>query len=278
MGCCRFLIIAVLLLSLNTTAWSKTGSEAMARGKTLLEEGDFRGALAEYADAVRSDRQNREYMQHYLALRQIVDVRARLERETNLKRWEQYARMLHLYYSREALSEHLLALDRRIHDKLQNATSATMLAETLLEQGEAEEMLEVLQDLPEDQRNETILALEGIALAHTGQNESAKKIAEKISIEKNDNPVHIYRLARLQGAVGNEAEATNLLVRCFESTPPSMSQSFKSHAKESSAFTAMVEKESFREALATESKVSESECSGGTSCSTCPMRGKCQGH
>jgi len=65
------------------------------------------------------------------------------------------------------------------------------------------------------------------------------------------------------------------LARCFESLPPSRAANYQEHARACPDFAGLAASEGFAKALATQSKVQESACSGGSGCANCPMRGKC---
>ena len=85
----------------------------------------------------------------------------------------------------------------------------------------------------------------------------------------------LYLTARAQAAVGEAAKSLATLTRCYESVPPSRLEPLKSHTKLCSEFADMTSSAAFAQVLQTKSKVPESKCSGGSSCSTCPMRGNC---
>lgn len=85
----------------------------------------------------------------------------------------------------------------------------------------------------------------------------------------------MYTVARLSAMTGNSAEAVQLLVRCFESVPPSILTAYKTHAQRCPDFAALASTDALAQALEAESKIPESKCSGGSGCAGCPMRGKC---
>jgi ferredoxin len=66
------------------------------------------------------------------------------------------------------------------------------------------------------------------------------------------------------------------LTSCFAAVPPSRLDELKNHARKCSEFAGVASSPAFAQALQTQSKVAESKCSGGSSCSTCPMRGNCE--
>ena len=114
-------------------------------------------------------------------------------------------------------------------------------------------------------------------MARQGELEQARQIAAGIELAGDAGPGPVYSVARLNAAVGNDAEALSLLTRCFESLAPSRLPGFKGHAQKTPEFASLVSTAAFQQVLRAESKVAESACSGGSGCATCPMRGKCGG-
>jgi thioredoxin-like negative regulator of GroEL len=268
-----FALLSLVLLS--STAFGDSGKLAFEQGKTLVGRGDFEGAMEAFATAVRAERSNAEYMQNYSLVRQAIMIRNVLEQEKNPQRWEYYARALHTYYISENLYDQALELDKQIHVRVNSAASAALLAETQLAMDMNAEAAELLSKLPPDKTSVVTEALEGIALARLGKKADALKHADLAGVGDNDGPGVVYCVARLQAATGNVNRATALLTRCFEQIPPSQLDGFKSHAKVAPEFAAMAGTPEFQQVLKTESKVQESNCSGGSSCAGCPMRSQC---
>jgi len=267
------LFLAVLLMT--TSVRAESTAEVFAQGKASLAKGDLQAALKSYAAAARADRSNREYVGQYMLVRQAIEMRKRLETEKNPRRWEQLARSLHQFYVGQRLYKEVLALDRRVHARLKTASSAVSLAETELAMDLNAEAVETLSSLPPAKATASSQALLGIALLRQGDEQGAKQIAEKVVLPKKAGPGTVYSVARLQAAVGNKDRTMQLLTLCFESVAPSRAASFKSHAKQSPDFAKLASTAEFTKVLETKSKVSESECSGGSSCAGCPARGNC---
>ncbi len=263
------------LLFLPSTVFGDSGNLAFEQGKTLVSQGDLEGAMEAFATAARADRSNAEYMQNYSLLRQVILIRSALTQEKDLRRWEYYARALHAYYISESLYDQALELDKQIHNRVNSAASAALLAETQLAMDMNAEAAQLLAELPPDKTSVVTESLEGIALARLGKKADALKHAELARVGDNDGPGVVYCVARLHAATGNTNQATALLTRCFEQVPPSQLDGFKGHAKVIPEFAAMAGTPEFQQALKTVSKVQESSCSGGSSCAGCPMRGQC---
>ena len=264
-----------VLLSFGAMARADTATESFTRGEGLLTKGNLNAALAAYADAVRADRGNREYVQHYTMLRRIIQLRERLDQEKEPTRWESVARALHAFYVGEKIYPEALALGQKIHARLNNEWSAITLAETQLALDRNDEAAKILADLGPEKSSVATQALLGIALVRSGQAARAKPIAVSIVLPERADPRTVYAAARLSAAVGDSARALELLTRCLQSVPPSRQDGFKEHANASPEFAAIADTPEFAKALKTPSKVPESKCSGGKSCAGCPMRGKC---
>ena len=263
------------LLIFASTALADSGQETFQRGKDLVRQGDLQGAMQAFSEAVRADRSNEEYLQNYSLVRQVIMIQNALKKETTPQRWQYYARALHAYYISEGLYDQALAIDKQIHERLDSASSAALLAETQLAMKMDTEAAELLSQLPADKTNAVTESLEGIALARLGKKADALKHVELAKLADDDGPGVVYCVARLQAATGNAGQATELLTRCFEQIPPSQLDGFKTHAKATPEFAALTGTPAFQQALETKSKVQESSCSGGSSCAGCPMRGKC---
>jgi Flp pilus assembly protein TadD len=268
-------ITFVCLAALPALAFGDDAKLAFEQGQTLVSQGDFEGAMQAFSTAARADRSNTEYMQNFSLIRQVIMIQNALEKEKNLQRWEYYARALHSYYISEKLYDQALALDTQIHERVNSAGSAALLAETQLAMDKDAEAVELLSKLPSDKTTVVTESLEGIALARLGKKADALKHADLAKLADDDGPGVVYCVARLQAVTGNASQASALLARCFEQVPPSQLEAFKSHAKLTPEFTALAGTPEFEQSLKTESKVKESSCSSGSSCAGCPMRGGC---
>lgn len=270
-----FGLLFAAMLMLPELAQAETAAEAFGRGKALVAKGDLEGALRAYATAVQADRRSPEYYQNYLIVRRVIDLQERLAAEKDPTRWEYYARAMHSFYVSEKVYDEALALDQKIHARLQTASSAVMLAETQLAMNRNAEAAETLAALDPNKATAGTNALLGIALVRDGRTAEAKKLADQIVLPAEAGPGARYAVARLQSAVGNTTTAMQLLKRSFENVAPSQLPGFRAHARLCPEFAAVADSSEFAQALATESKVPESKCSGGSRCAGCPMRGKC---
>ncbi len=267
--------VLVVFFTLTVFARAETAAESFAKGKKLLAKGDFTGAIQSYAAAARADQSNQDYSQNYAILRRIIDFRSRLSTETKPQQWEYMVRALRAFYVNERLYTELLKLDQLVHEKLNSPESAALLAETQLAMNQNAEAVKTLSAIDPNKATDMAQLLLGIALVRSGKAEEAKKIAAKYDLPKDAGPNVIYTAARLQASTGDSAKTMQLLATCFETTMPSQVDGFKSHAKTCPEFAAIASTAEFAKVLETKSKMSESKCSGGSSCAGCPMRGKC---
>lgn len=271
------IVVAVgVLFVLPALARGETAPEAFARGKSLLEKGDFDAALTAFAAAARSDLDNDAYRQQYGLVRRIVDLRKRLDGEKDPERWEYTARALHAFYLDQGLYDQAVRIGRKIHEKVNTAASAMNLAETELamnNNADAEKMLVALDK--EGKATPSTRALLGVSLARLGKAAEAKKVAQEVALPDDAGPQMTYAFARLQAATGNADAALASLQKCFESLPASRLENFKEHAKLCPDFAAIASTAKFAKVLETESQAGESKCSGGSGCAGCPMRGNC---
>ena len=268
-------MVVVVSITCPVLARGDTAEQAFARGNTLMSKGSFQEALRAYSTAVRAERSNQEYVQQFMLVRRVIVLRETLDRERDLQRWHRIAQALRSFYFDQGIYSEALSVDEKIHAKLNRTSSAAQLAETQLAMGKAADAAQVLAALNPQRTTAATQALLGIALARQGRVGEARKIAETTALPDKVGPGTLYSLARMHAIVGNHDEALGLLTLSFEAVPPSRLDDFKTHARQSPEFAGLASAEGFTRVFHTKSKVAESECSGGSSCAGCPMRGKC---
>jgi tetratricopeptide (TPR) repeat protein len=268
-------VALVVLAICPGMAFGETAEEAFAKGQALLAKGNFQGALNAYSEAVQANRENQEYFQKYALVRRILQMREQLDQEQDPARWQFLAQALHSFYVSQKLYNETLELDRKIHARQNDAASATMLAETLLAMDQNAEAAKTLASLGAEKASTASQTLLGVALTRLGKMDEARQIAKNMALPADATPGLLYTLARLQALTGDKPGAVGNLTRCLESLPSSRQVGFKEHARLCPDFGSLQQSPEFVQALATESKVPESKCSGGRSCAGCPMRGQC---
>jgi predicted Zn-dependent protease len=202
-------------------------------------------------------------------------LKQNLTRSADERQWLRTAQALRSFYVTHGLLELALELDNQIHAKRGTAYSAMQLAETQLVLNRNADAEQVLSRLGPDRSTPASQALLAVAQARRGKMDEARRIVKAAASPDDKGPGTLYNFARMYAATGDTKKSLILLTSSFESTPPSTLELFKRHARKCPDFASMAESSDFQQALKTESKIHESECSSGSSCASCPMRGQC---
>ncbi len=267
------LAVAVLLAGPAYALGADQAAEAYKKGNALLKTADFKAALKAYATAARADGDTPTYRQAYMQLRRVMKMRKAILKESNDQKWWHMAVALRSFYYQNELYSELLGLAKQMHEKKKDADSATILADAYLMNGknaEAEAVLTGSDNLPTAAQ-----ALKGIALARQKKVDAAKKVLDEIKVPDKPSPRFLLDIARLKVLCGDTNGGSKTLAVAFENTVPSALPTFKDYAKNAPDFAAVADSDAFSQAMKTESKVPESDCSMGTSCGSCPSRGTC---
>ena len=268
-----FLIAACCLWCASVEAGSP--EDAFANGNALLAQGDLNGALKAFAKAATADRTNQQYLQQFMLVRRAVQLKESVAKETDAARWMQSAQALRAFFVSNGLHAQALPIDQEVFRRAKTADSAVLLAETLLAMDRQDAAAELLGGLDPAATTPATQALLSVSLARQGKLEEAQRIAQDLSGEAQKDPASLYLFARMQAVVGAQQLAVSLLTRCFESVPPSQLDNLKTHVRKCPDFQQIASTPAFAKALQVTSKVPESQCSGGTSCGNCPLRGNC---
>jgi tetratricopeptide (TPR) repeat protein len=267
---------AFAFFCLTSVSWAADAGSAFLEGNKLVAQGDMRGAYKAYTIALKADRSNSEYAQQYMLVRRILLLEDALSKETDGTQRIPICESLRAFYVSHGLHSQALPLDKEVFELTGTANAAILLAETHLALKHEQDAIRVLEGLDSDTAKQATQGLLAVALARAGKIDEAREIADKMSKIVADTGT-LYISARMRAAIGQERLALSDLVKCFESVPPSRLGALKSHAKSCVDFASLASTDGFADALKTESKVTESSCSGGSNCSTCPMRGSCSG-
>lgn len=254
---------------------SAEATQSFEQGQALLVKADFEGALKAFKIAAKADSKNAEYRQTHAILRQVIRIRALMEKQKDTKKWLQMAQALRSFYHKHGIYTESLPLDRKIHKEQLTDNSAAMLAETLIaldKNGEVVELLENLGDKDTTARTDVFL---GLAFAHEGDSDKAKTLAAKVDIKPDADREFCFALARLRARISDSSGMVEALTRSFELTPPSRLDAFKADAKTCKDLAAYAGTSGFAKALKTKSQIKESSCSGGSGCGNCAKRDGC---
>jgi tetratricopeptide (TPR) repeat protein len=256
-------------------AIAQQAEQAYAIGNEQLTQGDLRAALKSYALAVQADRSNQQYAQQFLLVRQVLLLHQAMDTETDVQRWNQSAQALRTFYASRGMHQQALPVDEAVFAREKSANAAIQLAETRLALGDHAAAADALSGLEPERVTPGARALLAIALARQGKQEEARQVAEQVTVSNDAGPGTLYLVARMHGAAGEDKVSMEVLRRCFEAVPPSRLDDLKQHARTCPDFASVSATAAFAAALQTASKVAESACSGGSSCSSCPMRTQC---
>lgn len=261
-------------------ATTYAGDASYQAAQDQIKQGELRQALTTLKQAVDAEPQNKQYAQEFMLLRQIIAMQQQLDREKNPAKWNGYAQRLRTYYDQNGADGMLLDLDRKIYAKTPSISNAGMLAESLMATENDGEALQLLSGISNNSRSALSNVLFGLALHRNGKTDEATTIASTYvtpQAKKPLTPPILVRLARLEAALGKKDAAIASLKQAFEQTPPGAQTAMRERCKTVDEFAELQNDDEFKVALNATSKVTESACSGGSSCGTCPMRSKCQG-
>ena len=252
-----------------------TAAKAFENGKVLLTSAKFDEALQAFKTAAQADQSNSEYRQQYAMLRQVIQMRGRIQNEADADRWLSMAQALRTFYHDHGVHSESLPLDRKIHEQHLAPDSAAMLAETLLALGYDSEAAKVVSNVSTTDVTPRAKILLGIALARQGQIDQAKVVLQTTAMKVDSPPRSYFELARLRALVGDSKGSLKALTRSFELTPPARIDSLKAEIHECQDFATIAHSAGFTVVMNTPSKVQESGCSKGPSCGKCPKRAAC---
>jgi tetratricopeptide (TPR) repeat protein len=274
----RTLAVLALGLLLVVPAVAEDGPDAatlFAKGKTLLAKGDLNDALGAFVAAAKAEPDNAEYVGQARILKQVVSLRKTVKEAVPSAKWERMVVSLHVYFLQNGLVDLAVDLDREAHGRAPSATTATLLAEGLLEAKKNEETAKLLADLKAEWQTPLIHTYRGIALARLGKADAARAVLKTVTVDEKTGPGLRYDLARLHVLLGELDKAVIQLTSCFEAVPPTQLKAVKDMAKACPDFAALAKTPAFEKVLAVKSKITESDCSGGSGCGSCPSRGSC---
>jgi len=266
-----------LLSATETLSAQEEAAASFAEARALLAEADFDSALAAFAAAAKADPQNQEYRSQYALVRRVMNVRKAIEQEKDDARWMATVQALRSFYYDHGIYREALSLDRQRHVRIGGIESATLLAETQLELDMNAETATLLGGFEPDVLTPRSQALLGITLARLERLDEAKAVARTCAAPEGIDPGLCFDLARLHCLLGDTEASANLLTRCFQSTLPSRLEDAKNRARTHPDLSTLASTDEFAAALSTLSKMSESSCSGGAGCGSCPSRNTCGG-
>ncbi|AQQ71073.1 Flp pilus assembly protein TadD [Limihaloglobus sulfuriphilus] len=268
-----------LLLSLGfLTAGLVYGGEAednYAQGTEQMKQGDFDGAMKSFASAAKLDREQTKYREMYSLVRRIIKTRNVMETEANLAKWKQYAAGLRNFYYSYRLWDQAYELDKELFAKESTDENRLMLVESMVAAGKNKEALAELDKLAEEKVDNEAKLYRAMALGSSGEKDAAAAILKDIKIADDAPNGMKYYASRANMVIGDKEHAYEYLKKTLEGVPPSAIENFRLTVKSAPEFAQVTDSEEFTAVLNTESKISESSCSGGGDCGSCRLSSSC---
>lgn len=271
------LTIAFLVFAAPVFAGDADATKLAADGEKLLAAGDVAGAVEAYTAAAKADPENAEYRRQALVLRRVIALRKNVDNAEPDAKWQTRLISLHVFYCDHGLVETALTMDRGAHTRAPSPTTASLVAEALLDLGRNDEAAAFLAGLPADQQEASNRLLLAISLARTGKKDAAKAAAKSLAVTDESGPGELYDHARLTCLLGDADGATALLVRSVENSSAKTGARIKKFAERCPDFAPLAANGGMAKVLAAQSRVAESGCSGGSGCGSCPNRSGCSG-
>jgi hypothetical protein len=267
------LVLALcLLVAAPAFAGKPEAARLVADGKALLAKGDLEGAYRAHLGAVKADPTDPELSQQALLLRRVIQLRAHVARADPSPAWEKQVTSLHHWYVRNGLLEMAVEQDRAAHARAPGLQTGGLLADALLRTDRNAEAEKTLAALPVDELPVPHRLFLGIALARQGKKDAARERLAGLDASKIESPALQLMLARVHVLLGDVDRGLGHLRTCLEKAPPSAHQTVKADVKGCGDFASVRTTKAFTAALATKSKVAESDCSSGSDCGSCPSR------
>jgi len=266
--------LAVLILICSSVAFATEDTANLcAEGDALLAKGDIKGAFSVYVTASKTYPDNSEILNKAMLLKRVITLERFTATQSTSPNWDKAALQLHAFYLSHGLKEKALVNDKKLHKKLNNTLSASLMVETLLELNENKQALDQLSKV--EKKDTQCDVYEAIALARLNKVKDAGNIKKDRIPAKTDTVGLLYDYARLDALLGDHRSAYTNLTAFLEAVPASQHDTLKKFVLSCQDFKALVNTEDFQKVMKTKSKVVVSDCSGGSSCATCPSRNKC---
>lgn len=265
----------LLALLLAAPALAQTAVSPADRAEATLKQGDLEGALQLFKQAVRESPDNPALRQRAILVQRIVTIRSALDGAADPEDWMMLAEALHSFYHENGILSEALVVDQKIHDKLRTPASAMLLARTLLALEKNKQTIELLESQSVQEAPANLHTLLALALARESRAADAQKVLLRVKLDEMKDQQVLLDAACVQARLNEPGHARALLVRSLQNTPPSRLEVARAQIKACPDLAGLRSSADFATVLATESQVTESQCSGGTSCGSCPSKTSC---
>lgn len=283
------LLVALVVITTLGTSWAadeikdmSTDPKAQAVEKQVRQlidkNQDYKAAVLAYAKAARANPTEQHYRNQFALARSVAKMEAAMAKEPVAAKWKGYAEAVRTYLYGKGCYQAALAVDQAAWEKFKNAATGVLKIETLLLIGQEAQAKEVAATVTKAEP-ETVPArwqtLQPVLLAHTNQVDQALAAVADITIDPKQDPTCLFDLARIYKAANKTDEALGTLRLFLEHTIPTEMATSRNMIALCADFQDLKDQDAFKTVLATESKIAQSDCTGGSSCSSCSLRGKC---
>ena len=248
--------------------------------KTLIEDqGNYKDAIMAYAKAARANPTETYYRTQFALLRSVFNMQNAMAKESVLEKWAGYAEAIRAYHYSKGFYKSALTVDKATHAKINNAISGARTLETLLLNKEDDtvkaQITTLLQPTDAEDTPARLTTLRPVALAHLGQTDKAMAAVENITLNPKEDAFCLFDMARIYKAADKQEDVIKMLTLFLEHTVPTEMPTSKNMITLCADFQDMKDQEAFQKMLTTESKIAQSDCTGGSSCGSCSLKGKC---
>lgn len=267
----RFLsiVLAGVMIGAAATAVAELDSaqrkEIVLKGREILARGDFEQGVKYFEEQVDAHSGDSLLLIWRARARQLAKLQAQASDSSDPKKQVKAAWKLHLFYLHRDRVDLAEKLDRKVFDDVKNAQTAAMLAQSLMLKGKAAEALKVLQSIEDPGENLDYQIQLGLALARTGAEDPAKKIAEALQEQEKLTPDQARDMALLFAKTGFDEKSAEILVSLFESLEPEDLDELRGSLLEQDEWKFLKEDPVYAKALTATAK--NKGC--GSDCSTC---------
>lgn len=248
-------LIAAAVLVPVTLAGPTEATRACEKGRALLADGKFEGALTQFKLAAKADPENKDYFAECVLLQRVMQIREQLNGDVDDERCRKLGTALYGYYKQHHVRGEAVKLASMMYDKFGCSDSAAMLADAQLDLQQNEAALKTLGDIDASKATPRTRAQYGIALARTGELDAAQRVARELRPAEDWDPDTCLDAARLYALVGRSGDACAALKCSFENTPAPLLAAAKDGARECVDLVSLEGDAQFAAALETSSKI-----------------------
>jgi len=244
----------------------------------IEQDQNYQAAVTAYAQAARTHPTDAYYRDQFALMRSVAKLQAALAGEPVAEKWRVSAEAVRAYLYSRGFYQAALAVDQAAYERFKDLPSAARKLESLLLAGQdsqAQSFVQSLGQIAADAAPARWPTLCAVALARSGKTAEALAAVADVKVNPQENLTSLFDLARVFKAAGKTDDAMYALRLFLEHTVPTEMATSQSMITLCADFKDLQGQEQFKTVLATQSKVAQSGCTGGSNCSTCALKGKC---